>query len=65
MRVKLCNQCPYKKEMRWTSSYQPANYHMIGMTHRYAYCLSAKKKCIDVLKSECRLMKKEVDNETP
>ena len=37
--------------------YQPANFHMIGMTHRYAYCAFANKRCLEVRKSECSLRK--------
>lgn len=57
MRVRLCNGCIHKKDRTWSTSYQPANFHLIGMTHRYAYCVFAKKRCLEVKNNECSLKK--------
>lgn len=55
MKVSVCEKCKYCKKYTWSSSYKPANYHIIGMSHRYAYCELNKKRCLEVKKGECGL----------
>ena len=50
MKVKNCEKCKYYKYKKWTSSYKPANYHIIGLSHKYAYCEKYGTRCLNVNK---------------
>lgn len=53
MRVSDCRKCEFHSERRYSTYYEPRNYHPIGMSHRYAFCELTKKRCSDVKNSEC------------
>lgn len=48
MRVKDCQGCKHYKRICWSHSYQPINYHAIGMSHAYAYCEKHGCRCLEV-----------------
>lgn len=48
MRVKDCIGCRHCERRVWSSSYKPANYHEIGVSHAYRYCLLNKLRCLEV-----------------
>lgn len=50
MKVENCQKCPYFDRRRWSTTYYPADYHPIGMTHAYAYCNKYQSRCLDVKK---------------
>lgn len=54
MRVSNCRKCEFHSERRYSTYYEPRNYHPIGMSHRYAFCELTKRRCSDVKDSECR-----------
>lgn len=48
MRVKDCRGCRYCERRVWSSSYKPANYHEVGVSHAYRYCTLKKDRCLNV-----------------
>ena len=48
MRVKDCKECRHCDRRVWSSSYKPANYHEIGVSHAYRYCTLHKARCLSV-----------------
>ena len=48
MRVKDCQGCRHCSRRVWSSSYKPANYHAIGVSHAYHYCEYHKDRCLNV-----------------
>lgn len=48
MRVKDCKGCRYCQRKVWSSSYKPANYHCVGVSHAYHYCEFNKARCLEV-----------------
>ena len=54
MKVKDCIKCMYYWRRTWSQKYKPANYHAIGISHAYAFCLKYNKRCLKVLKSQCK-----------
>lgn len=50
MKVKDCRECKHYSYRRWSLSYQPANYHAIGMSHAYGYCKQYDMRCANVKK---------------
>lgn len=48
MRVKYCRRCPKYRRRVWSSYYRPRNYHPIGMSHAYAWCLYHEKRCREI-----------------
>lgn len=48
MRVKDCKGCRYCQRKVWSSSYKPANYHAIGVSHAYHYCELNEERCLEV-----------------
>lgn len=48
MRVKDCVGCRYCERKVWSSSYKPATYHVVGVSHAYQYCAYHKKRCLKV-----------------
>lgn len=50
MRVKDCEKCKYFKRCVWSTSYKPAGYHRIGVSHAYGYCEKYKQRCLEVKK---------------
>lgn len=57
MRVKDCEKCPHKRRRTWSHTHKCANYHPIGMTHAYAYCLLHDMRCSQVKK--CKVVPNE------
>lgn len=56
MKVKNCEKCKYYDRRRWSSSYYPANYHRVGVSHAYGFCINYNKRCSEVKK--CQFIKK-------
>lgn len=54
MRVKNCNGCYNLTYKYWTSSYKPANYHTVGVCHKYAYCDAYKRRVSEVKRCDQR-----------
>lgn len=54
MKVSFCEKCPHFKVGRWVTYYQPNNYHAIGITHKYGYCMWYKKRCLEIKKCEVK-----------
>lgn len=52
MKVSDCKKCILCVEKTWSHSYQPSDYHRIGMTHRFAYCKRYKRRCSEVKKCD-------------
>lgn len=50
MKVKNCEKCKYYDRRRWSSSYWPANYHRVGVSHAYGFCINYNKRCSEVKK---------------
>lgn len=48
MRVKDCKGCRHCDRRVWSSSYKPANYHRVGVSHAYSYCTLKKDRCLNV-----------------
>ena len=48
MKVKECRKCIHSKSYRWSSSYKPANYHCVGVSHVYLYCELHKDRCLNI-----------------
>ena len=66
MTVKICKKCqPYFERRKWSSSYKPANYHEIGVSHVYGFCKLHNCRCLEV--KGCKIYKeiktKEQENE--
>ena len=60
MKVSICKGCEHEQDKRLVSSYKPANYHEVGMAHRYAYCTKAKKRCLEAKDAECEYEPKKI-----
>lgn len=52
MKVKDCEKCNYCQRRVLTTYYKPKNYHAIGMSHAYAYCLKHNKRVSEVKKCD-------------
>lgn len=52
MKVKDCEKCKHYQRKTWSTSYKPAGYHAIGVTHAYGYCLLHKCRCLKVKNCE-------------
>ncbi len=52
MKVKNCKKCPHYRRRVWSSSYKPAFYHTIGVSHAYGYCAKKEKRCLDIKKCD-------------
>lgn len=51
MKVKYCRKCEsYFESRKWSSSYKPANYHEIGVSHVYSFCKLHNCRCLEVKK---------------
>lgn len=48
MKVKECINCQHCDRRTWVSSYKPANYHEVGVSHAYRYCKLHKMRCLEV-----------------
>lgn len=48
MQVSKCCKCPFYHRKTWNSSYQPAGYHRVGMSHAYGFCSKHKQKCLEI-----------------
>lgn len=48
MKVSECYGCRYCERRVWSSSYKPANYHEVGVSHAYRYCTLNKARCLKV-----------------
>lgn len=60
MKQKICERCAHYKRCKWSKAYKPTNYHAIGMTFAYGYCLKHKKRCLEV--NRCELTNKKYCN---
>ena len=56
--MKKCKGCSHYERRTWSAKHYPADYHAIGMTHAYGYCLLYQKRCSEV-KKRCSEVKKE------
>lgn len=54
MKVSNCKKCGYYQRRTWSSSYKPANYHVIGVSHAYGFCELNNDRCLNV--KECAKM---------
>ena len=55
MRVKDCERSCDKYERRtWSHKHYSQNYHAVGMTHAYGFCLEHKERCSQVKKCNRR-----------
>jgi hypothetical protein len=52
MKVSECKECKYYERRKYSTSYKPANYHTISVSHVYAYCKKHNKRCLKVKKCE-------------
>jgi hypothetical protein len=52
MKVKECKGCCFCQRRTWSHEYKPRNFHMIGMTHAYAYCTKHQKRVSEVKRCE-------------
>lgn len=50
MKVSNCKNCKYCKRYAWSSSYKPAGYHRVGVSHVYRFCEKHNKRCLEVKK---------------
>lgn len=48
MRVEHCKSCKHCERRVWSSSYKPANYHAVGVSHAYRYCTFHDARCLSV-----------------
>lgn len=48
MKVSECKKCVYCQRKTWSSSYKPAGYHTIGVTHAYHFCRVQQIRCMNV-----------------
>lgn len=48
MKVSKCEKCKFYKRVTWSTYYVPKNYHPIGITHAYAYCKLAERRCLEI-----------------
>ncbi len=55
MKLSICEKCKYYDRRRWSSSYWPANYHRVGVSHAYGFCINYNKRCSEVKK--CQFIK--------
>lgn len=53
MKVSKCKKCFFCERRTWSSSYKPANYHEIGVSHAYRYCTIFEKRCLEIKEKEC------------
>jgi len=53
MKVSACEKCNYYQRRTWVTSYVPANFHRIGVTHAYGYCKKYGKRCLEVQGKIC------------
>lgn len=56
MKVKYCEKCEHYKRKAWHTSYKPASYHRIGVTHAYGFCEKWDARCLVV--RDCKINKK-------
>ena len=54
MKVSNCENCIHSQKRRWSSYYEPKNYHPIGMSHVFMVCCLNNKRALEVRKSECK-----------
>lgn len=52
MKVKECEQCKHYQRRKYSTYHEPKNYHPIGFSHVYAYCVKHKKRCRSVNKCQ-------------
>ena len=52
MRNSDCKKCRYYSRRTWSHYYIPRDYHPIGMTHAYGYCMLHEKRVRDIRKCD-------------
>lgn len=52
MRVKDCEKCKHYQRRKYSTYHEPKNYHPIGFSHVYAFCVKHKKRCRSVNKCQ-------------
>ena len=48
MKVRDCKKCQFCKRKVWSSTYKPAGYHTIGVSHAYAFCEKHKERVLTI-----------------
>ena len=54
MKVKECEKCKCYERRTWSSSYKPANYHKVGVSHAYGYCRLFNMRCSEIKPYICK-----------
>lgn len=54
MKVKDCQSCSECARLVWKSYHVPKNYHPIGISHAYAFCLYHQKRIREIKKCDRR-----------
>lgn len=52
MKVSKCENCRHYRRKMWTTSYKPAGYHRIGISHAYGFCALHNDRCLNVKNCE-------------
>ncbi len=55
MKVSQCRKCKYYKRKVWSTSYKPASYRKIGVSHAYGYCELCNQRCLEIKKCKEQL----------
>lgn len=50
MKIKNCEECNHFKRKVWSTSYKPAGYHRIGVSHAYGWCELYEQRCLEIKK---------------
>lgn len=50
MKLRVCEKCKHFKRKVWSTSYKPAGYHRIGVSHTYGWCELHKQRCLEIKK---------------
>ncbi len=50
MHVKDCEKCEYCIRKVWSQVHMPKNYHAIGMSHAYHFCLKFNQRILSIKK---------------
>lgn len=62
MKVKYCKKCkPHFERRKWSTTFKPAGYHEIGVSHVYAFCKKYDCKCLEV--KGCKIHKEIMEKE--
>lgn len=50
MKIETCKKCQHYQRRVWSASYKPNNYHLIGVSHAYGFCLKNQCRCLNIKK---------------